>query len=1081
MDPLSVTASIFTILELSEAVLSICYKFRKSVKGASGEAAKITKDLKALQDILEQLLELAEIEEKTGTCRLSSLSSLTKSNGPLARCLHELESLEQKLKPATGLKQVGKALSWPFKEGEVRKALEGLESIKASLQLALITDNTQAVFRVEKSVEELRLDSERKELVEWLQPVDPSTNHNNARPKHEPTTGNWLLKSEELAAWLCEPKQLLWLHGIPGCGKSILCSTVVEHVKSWCKTQPKCNLFYFYFDFSDSKKQATIGLVRSVLSQLISQTGAIPDEIKKLYKETGRGNQQSGLESLIATLLSVLKSRHETYLILDALDECSERESLLGLLSDLRGPRSGNVHILTTSRREYDIELVLGNIADESICIQSAVVDADIKKYVQSCLVADPKLSKWPVIVKDEIEDALVKGSHGMFRWVVCQIDVLRRCRKLPLLRQRLRELPNTIDETYDRILLNIPEDDQQAAHATLQWLAFSQRPMTLGEISEAIAVDTRQQCFDVENRFLDAHSILEICSSMVTISESGKKYKYGHTQSVVADEMRELQLAHYSVKEYIVSERIRSGRAKAFAVVEAQAHEYMAEASLVYLLSFDKPDSLYKGVWNLFPFLDYAARYWSKHSQTVTGEAGQQVLDLTRSLLDAENNKCFVNWLRIWAPDDPYDNPKLSRSSESVGPPLDYAAFMGLLAVGQLLIDDGADVNAEGGSYGGALQAACHEGHEAIVQLLIAKGANVNAQGGLYGTALQTASKWGHEAIVQLLIAKGANVNAQGELYGTALQTASKWGHEAIVQLLIEKGANVNAQGELYGTALQTASKWGHEAIVQLLIEKGANVNAQGGLCNSTALQTAIEQGHEAIVQLLIEKGANVNAQSRHNNSTALQTASEGGHVAIVQLLIAKGANVNAQGGLYGTALQTASTWGNKAIVQLLIEKEANVNAQGGVYGTALEAAIAAGNKAIVQLLIEKEANVNAQGGVYGTALEAAIAAGNKAIVQLLIEKGANVDAQSGYYHTALRAVVIKNNDAIARLLLSAGADVSVLEEPELKRLKEMLAGEGGLLTRTERAVEVEDLGMIGEVAEHGNAKKRRLNNEDG
>ncbi|KAI9878600.1 MAG: hypothetical protein M1830_000460 [Pleopsidium flavum] len=960
MDPLSVTASIVTILQLSAAVLSICYKFRKSVKGASGEAAKITKDLKALQDILEQLLELAEIEEKTGTSRLSSLSSLTKSNGPLARCLHELESLEQKLKPATGLKQVGKALSWPFKEGEVRKALEGLESIKASLQLALITDNTQAVFRVEKSVEELRLDSERKELVEWLQPVDPSTNHNNARPKHEPTTGNWLLKSGELAAWLCEPKQLLWLHGTPGCGKSILCSTVIEHVKTWCKTQPKCNLVYFYFDFSDSKKQATIGLVRSVLSQLISQTRAIPDEIKKLYKETGRGNQQPGLESLIATLLSVLKSRHETYLIVDALDECSERESLLGLLSDLRGPRSGNVHILTTSRREYDIKLVLGNIADESICIQSVVVDADIKKYVQSCLVADPKLSKWPVIVRDEIEDALVKGSHGMFRWVVCQIDVLRRCRKLPLLRQRLRELPNTIDETYDRILLNIPEDDQQAAHATLQWLAFSQRPMTLGEISEAIAVDTRQRCFAVESRFLDAHSILEICSSMVTLSESGIENDLASigsdlgtteddsesTESVVTDEMKELQLAHYSVKEYIVSERIRSGRAKAFAVVEAQAQEYMAEASLVYLLSFDKPDSLYKDVWNHFPFLKYAARYWFKHSQTVTRDAGQQVLNLTRSLFDAENNSCFINWLRIWEPDDRYDNPKLSRSSESVKPPLYYAALMGLLGVGQLLIEEGA---------------------------------NVNAQSGSYGTALNAASAEGNEAIAHLLIEKGANVNAQAKHHETALQLASGWGHEAIAHLLIEKGANVNAQAKHHETALQLASKWGHEAVVQLLIEKGANVNAQGG-----------------------------------------------------------------------------------------------------VYGTALEAAIAAGNKATVQLLIEKGANVNAQSALYGTALQVASEQGHEAIAHLLIEKGANVNAQGGLYDTALRAAVIQNNDAIARLLLSAGADVNALEEPERKKLKEMLASEGGLLTRTERAVEVEDLGMIGEVAEHGNAKKRRLNDED-
>jgi len=389
MDPLSLTASIITVIELSGAVVRICYNFRKSVKGASGEAAKITKELNALHNVLEQLLEFAESEERAGTSRLSSLSSLTKLDGPLARCQGESEILGQKLKPETGLKQIGNALSWPFKEGEVRKALEGLGSIKASLQLALIIDNTQAVFRVEQSVQGLRLDSERKAFVEWLQPVDPSTNHNNARAKHEPMTGNWLLESREFAAWLRGPKQLLWLHGIPGCGKSILCSTAIEYVRCLCETLPNRSLVYFYFDFSDSKKQETIGLVRSVLSQLISQTGALSDEFKKLYNDNVRGQQQPGVESLISILLSVLRSRPETYIILDALDECSQRDNLLSLLSHLHGPRSGNVHILVTSRREYDIELVLEDIANESICIQSGVVDADIKRHVQSCLVAD--------------------------------------------------------------------------------------------------------------------------------------------------------------------------------------------------------------------------------------------------------------------------------------------------------------------------------------------------------------------------------------------------------------------------------------------------------------------------------------------------------------------------------------------------------------------------------------------------------------------------------------------------------------------------------------------------------------------
>src|SRR5947208_16008831 len=82
------------------------------------------------------------------------------------------------------------------------------------------------------------------------------------------------------------------------------------------------------------------------------------------------------------------------------------------------------------------------------------------------------------------------KSNHDRFRWVVCQLEVLRNCLKLPALRQKLKELPETLDETYNRILLSIPENCHYEAHAVLQWLAYSRRPMNVAEVAEAIAVD---------------------------------------------------------------------------------------------------------------------------------------------------------------------------------------------------------------------------------------------------------------------------------------------------------------------------------------------------------------------------------------------------------------------------------------------------------------------------------------------------------------------------------------------------------------------------------------------------------------
>jgi Ankyrin repeats (3 copies) len=84
------------------------------------------------------------------------------------------------------------------------------------------------------------------------------------------------------------------------------------------------------------------------------------------------------------------------------------------------------------------------------------------------------------------------------------------------------------------------------------------------------------------------------------------------------------------------------------------------------------------------------------------------------------------------------------------------------------LLLDKGADINAQGGEYGNALQAASTKGHEVVVRLLLDKGADVNAQGGLYSNALQAAWAQGHEVVVQLLLDEGADVNAQGESMAT-------------------------------------------------------------------------------------------------------------------------------------------------------------------------------------------------------------------------------------------------------------------------------------------------------------------------
>jgi ankyrin repeat protein len=314
--------------------------------------------------------------------------------------------------------------------------------------------------------------------------------------------------------------------------------------------------------------------------------------------------------------------------------------------------------------------------------------------------------------------------------------------------------------------------------------------------------------------------------------------------------------------------------------------------------------------------FLDYAAKYWGEHARAVEDDVAGQVC----AFLNSTSLSCAVQVLRVTV--------YKYRGYSEVYPtttPLHELAHFGLATIAGQLASAASGllmsvVNTRNSRGDTPLLMAAVQGHCEAVNMLLDKGADVNAQGGGYGNALYAASSGDHEAVVKMLLNKGAGVNAQGGVYGNALQAASSGGHEKVVKMLLDKGAKVNAQGGYYGNAIQAASSGGHKAVVKMLLDKGADVNTQGGDYGN-ALQAASDGGHEAVVKMLLDKGAGVNAQSGVYGN-ALQAASSGGHKVVVKMLLDKGSDVNAQGGYYGNALQAASDGGQEAVVKTLLDK---------------------------------------------------------------------------------------------------------------------------------------------------------------
>ncbi|CUS10690.1 unnamed protein product, partial [Tuber aestivum] len=698
-----------------------------------------------------------------------------------------------------------------------------------------------------------------------------------------------------------------------GCGKSVLCATAIEDIKHLCSTNDDHALAYFYFTFSDSGKQNLPNMLLSLIGQLAEEFSGrdLPDEVIDLYLNSKAVRKSPDINALKSAFSQMIKLYKRVFVILDALDEFpkSTRGSLLSLISGLTlDNNAGSLSILVTSRPEADIVCSLEPVVAFSISLHSQTIDLDIRSYIQKSLDGRDGFRGFTKEIKSEIEETLVVRSQGMFRWVDCLLRILEECITPEDVRESLKELPEDLDSVYLRILDSIPKKQKEYIWRVLHWLAFSAEPLTLGQLAEAILIEFNVNKYgDDPGTLFDMASLMSICPSLISFEDS-------RDHETCTQERLRLHLAHFSVKEYLISDRAAQGPSAYYHISEHGANLLMGHACLSRILRHSEQNAISGPERQEATFLYHSARYWSLYIEALGETVPTPLSDAVLKVLELGRV-----WLDIYDPDDHYHHHG-RRGSSTCPPPIYYSSMLGLVIACKSLLnrtEDTVNANAKGGVYGNALQAAVVGGRESIVRFLLDRGASVNAQGGHYGNALQGAAFRGNESVVQLLLESGAEVSARGGYYGNALQAAAYRGNLSVVQLLLERGAEVNARDGLYGNALQAAVVGGRESIVRFLLDRGASVNARGGHYGN-ALQAAIVKGNGVIVEFLLGCGAEVNARGGHYGN-ALQAAARMGNESALRHLLERGAEVNAHGGQYGNALQAAVEGGNESIAQLL------------------------------------------------------------------------------------------------------------------------------------------------------------------
>ncbi|KAI9442915.1 ankyrin repeat-containing domain protein [Lactarius indigo] len=741
----------------------------------------------------------------------------------------------------------------------------------------------------------------RDSLRRWVAPPDPSTNHNIACDIHHGGTAAWFFQGGIFAEWK-STGSLLWIYGKPGSGKSILCSTIIQDIAS-LREKGSALMAYFYFDFRDLHKQHRRNLLPSLLIQLSAQSRLCCDILLRLYSVHDDGEQKpsdSVMVRCLKDMLAILRPQ-PVYIILDALDECpnwpgipSPREQVLALVKELVDLHLPHLHICVTSRPEFDIRATLTSLAHHRVSLHDESGQKnDIIDYVNSVVYSDSEtmMKKWREDEKKMVVEALSEKADGMFRWVFCQLDTLRQC--LPSsVRQTLEELPESLDETYERIVTDIKKANSAHAYRMLQCLAVAIRPLSVAELAELLAFD-----FDAVKggipklnpnwRWEDhEQAVLSTCSSLITI--------------VTAGDSQVVQFSHFSVKEFLLSDRLATSTKdiSRYHISLEDANTVIARACLGLLLHdhIDKHDP------DTMPLARYAARYWVTHARVP--DVASRIRNEMEYLFDP-NKPYFSAWVELYDVGHREWSRDLQNKMLQGAAPLYYAALCGIREiVGHLTFKYPQYANAICGKVGTALHSASVEGHVKVVRSLLKCGVDVDVRGIMGQSPLQLASRQGHLNVVEYLLRHGANANFRDVRLWTPLSYAATWGRLEIVRVLLEPeyDADVNSQDEDGLTPIHGLLLW------------------------AATLYCSSQSDHPQIVRLLLEHGANPNIRDNRDR-TPLHLVSSSHlelslRLEITRTLLAYGADVDAEDETGRTPLKVALAWGKDEIVQLLSSK---------------------------------------------------------------------------------------------------------------------------------------------------------------
>ncbi|KAF2733239.1 hypothetical protein EJ04DRAFT_565274 [Polyplosphaeria fusca] len=858
-------------------------------------------------------------------------------------------------------------------------------------------------------------------ILSWVSPLPHRDHHAVAAAGRTEGTGDWLLNRDEYLKWeTSDDSMILWLHGIPGSGKTKLVSHVID---IWSERETEfTRLAYFYCRQDEESRRKGLNILQSFVKQLASnseatrQTSKLHKGLTDLYEE----KEQSGFASAALTtneaircLQDLLGSYTQTILILDALDECQEadRAFLVDTFDDL-ARRSTCVKILISSRRSDDIVRWLKRKAN--VGIEARDNQNDIRLFIQSKLKMEVERRRRLRIraisqdLIDEVTAVIFERSKGMFQWAALQIDQLLSLQRETDIRKRLGTLPAGLTETYDDIISRIEAQEGSAPTVALnviQWLLISEEPIPMRVMVAAALQDPSDD--EVSPTDMDADFVLGCCQHLAVLDETGN-----------------CRFSHLSVREYLE-------KANHWSVRDSQ--EKVLNVCLKILLS---AQDTFTGDEHLLDLKYFVFQHWHSLTQQFLNETAQeefserQTLFRLRNFLGNPRNPSpqFLQWVQA--------GKRQSPLTQLLTPchPIFFVVLAGIKSIFNEWLDPLLfDCNLANNNGETLLSLAIFGEHMTFAKALIDQGANINTNGLPLYAALEV--KWTHGDIrfLSMLLRMGANPNVLVDGAFSLIQKAVEKDDPEVLMLLLQAGADPNQPLFDYSGQEQAS-------IIPTWTEN--------------LFSKCFRSGKYEMARLLLKWGADPTTPWIDTQTTALIEAVRLQDLALVKDLLEAGVDPRRPGRTYGSfnPLITALLSDNNRRVDMInmLLRHGSKFDDGHPPGFALTLVCSVGDLKMAEFLLDHGAEVNRRCdtlymGIV-TPLEAATWKDQRATVQLLMRRGATIDDTAD-----------SQNEDNTSLLLSSKKDqeanrIKSKEERFRERLKELLEGPTDTASTIER-----------------------------